>query len=464
MHKPLKIGLIALVVCAGTLILLVGITALALRAHAKPRLERLASEALGMPVHINGAVGISFFPGLHLAVKDVHAGAPSAELASAAQIDLGIALLPLLHDQIQADQIVLRGAAVALARDRSGKLNFDTAPMTRGGIPALSITTLSVADATFSYKNAQSGADIGATNCDLDVSHLQFAPLAFTATLGCGRIQTRDFDISALRSTLRGREGVVTVSPITMRLLGAEGAGDIRADFTGAAPAYQLHYQLPRFRLEDFFGRMAPKSIGHGAVDFAANLSLRGSSADALVASAQGVATLHGSDLTLTIGDLDAKIARYKSSQSFNLVDFGAFFFAGPLGLAVTRSYDYARMLEGAQGTSSIRTLASEWEVEHGIAQATDVAMATQKNRIALKGGLNFVSGRYDEVVVAVVDTEGCPIVEQKVDGTFLHPVLEKPNVVVTITGPVRTLMRETGHLFGRKCTAFYAGSVAAPK
>jgi hypothetical protein len=89
--------------------------------------------------------------------------------------------------------------------------------------------------------------------------------------------------------------------------------------------------------------------------------------------------------------------------------------------------------------------------------------MATQKNRIALKGGLDFVSGRYDEVTVAVIDAKGCVRVQQKVHGPFLNPVVEKPSALGTLTGPTRTLLRKAGRLLGRKCAVFYAGSVTPP-
>jgi AsmA protein len=199
-------------------------------------------------------------------------------------------------------------------------------------------------------------------------------------------------------------------------------------------------------------------------MDFSATLALQGRTTAALVPSAEGVAVLHGDNLTFATGDLDASLSRFESSQSFNLIDFGAFFFAGPLGLAVTKSYNYARIFQGAPGTTSIRTLTSDWQVEHGVAQATDVAMATPKNRVALKGGLDFVNGRYEQVTVAAIDTRGCVIVQQKVDGPFLNPVLEKPNALGTITGPARALLRDAGKLVGAKCQVFYTGSVAPSK
>jgi AsmA protein len=198
-------------------------------------------------------------------------------------------------------------------------------------------------------------------------------------------------------------------------------------------------------------------------MDLSATLSLRGKTRAAQLPTAEGVVSLRGDNLSLAIGNLDEQLSRYESSQSFNLIDVGAVFFAGPLGLAVTKGYNFARIFQGTAGTTTIRTLVSEWQVEHGVAHARDVAMATRANRIALQGGLDFVSGRYDQVTVAVVDAKGCVRVQQKVHGPFLNPVVEKPSALGTLTGPTRTLLRKAGRLLGTKCAVFYAGSVAPP-
>ena len=87
----------------------------------------------------------------------------------------------------------------------------------------------------------------------------------------------------------------------------------------------------------------------------------------------------------------------------------------------------------------------------------------SRENRIALKGGLDFVNGQYDEVTVAVIDARGCVKVQQRVHGPFMNPVGEKPSVLGTLTGPTRTLLRQVKRLLGGKCAVFYAGSVASP-
>jgi AsmA protein len=119
--------------------------------------------------------------------------------------------------------------------------------------------------------------------------------------------------------------------------------------------------------------------------------------------------------------------------------------------------------LQNSGGSSQIRTLVSKWNIEHGVAQAKDVAMATKENRIALKGELDFVNGRFKEVTVALIDAQGCPIVQQKIRGSFSRPDVEKPSILRSFAGPARKLVRQAKSLFGGHCDVFYAGSVAPP-
>ena len=90
--------------------------------------------------------------------------------------------------------------------------------------------------------------------------------------------------------------------------------------------------------------------------------------------------------------------------------------------------------------------------------------MATQENRVALKGGLNFVNGHFDEVTVALIDAKGCARVQQKIRGPFLKPEVEKPSVLGALAGPTRRLLKQARSLLGGQCEVFYAGSVAPPR
>ena len=116
-------------------------------------------------------------------------------------------------------------------------------------------------------------------------------------------------------------------------------------------------------------------------------------------------------------------------------------------------------------GESIIRILISDWRVRDGVAEAQDVALSTEKNRIALKGKMDLVRERYDNVTVAVLDERGCTRLTQEMHGRFRHPQIEKASILKTITGPILNLRDEINKLFaGGKCEVFYTRSVKQPQ
>lgn len=164
-------------------------------------------------------------------------------------------------------------------------------------------------------------------------------------------------------------------------------------------------------------------------------------------------------------GDLDHALKRFDSSQNFSLLDVGAFILAGPFGPAFTKGSNFTSTLQGTGGESKIRTLVSEWNAEHGVAQAKDVAMATQTNRIAMQGRLDFVRQHFADVTLAVIDANGCARLRQKVHGPFARPVVERPRALTSLAGPVFKLLgKARGILPGGPCEVFYAGSIPPPE
>ena len=71
-----------------------------------------------------------------------------------------------------------------------------------------------------------------------------------------------------------------------------------------------------------------------------------------------------------------------------------------------------------------------------------------------------------DEVLVALIDSNGCASVRQKIRGPFGKPVVEKPSVLASLSGPVANLLvKARDLLLGARvtCEVFYKGSVASP-
>ena len=213
-----------------------------------------------------------------------------------------------------------------------------------------------------------------------------FRRISFSGTAGIGEVRTEGLVVSDLKSAVSGKDGILDLHPFTMRLFGGHGSGSLRADLSGAVPHYRVRYSLSKFRIEEFLKHLSPKKAAEGAMDLSATLSMRGKTTDEMKRTADGEVSLRGENLTLEGVDLDQMFNRYEATQQFNLVDIGAVFIAGPFAPLITKGYNFASLFRGSGGSSGIRTLISHWKVERGIAQAKDVAMATNKHRVALTG------------------------------------------------------------------------------
>ena len=477
---------IALFVAGGLLaVLLLAAVALPLfvdvNAH-KPWLEAAASDALGMEVRIGGRLGIGLFPGFHVKLKDVSIRNRGADVAFAKETILGIALLPLLHKEVRIVKIGMKRPRISIEQDSDGNFNFETPEEEAGTKPAeeaegtrfsLDVKKISFSDGALFYADKKTGEVLEAGDFNLDVSKLRLSirnssdflkRISFTAKFSCKEFRKGSLAVSNLKLRIEGKDGVLDLHPVTMLLFGGQGSGSLRADFSGSVPQYHVRYSLPGFRIEEFLKTLSPKKAAEGSMDFSATLSMRGKTTNEMKRTANGKVSLRSENLTLDGIDLDRTLSRFEDSQSFNLVDVGAFFIAGPFASLITKGYTFASLFQGSGGSSRIRELVSDWEVEHGVARAKDVAMATDENRIALVGSLDFVNERFDDVTMAVVDGKGCATVRQGIRGPFRKPEVEKVSVVQSVAGPILKLFKQAKKLFEGQCEVFYAGSVAPPK
>jgi len=467
----LTTGVITLVVFAIVLVVLLNIQAF------KPQIEAAASKALGMDVLIKGRLGIALVPGFGISLKDISVRNGGTDVVTVEKIRIGLKLIPLTRREVHISWIKLVKPVFSIVRDKSGMFNFER-PGRTVVEKLLSVTKSSISQGRLVFTDDRSGSGIEADDFDMTIRNLSyggtdgaepFKNLSFDGEIRCKTLTINKFTVTNLAMRTAGGSGILEINPVSMDIFGGTGKGNIHVDVTGASSQYRVIYTLSQCRVDELIqalspGKMPQKSI-EGMVDFTADLTAMGKSVDEAKRSLSGDVSLKGENLMLYNMDIDALIPKYERSQNFNLVDVGAFFLAGPFGPVLTKSYNFGSLYEELQGgKGNIRMFVSIWKVKRGVADAIDVALATKKYRIAMKGGLNFNNDRFNNVTVAVLDKRGCAVYSQKVHGPFRKPKIEKVSILKSISGSVSNALTDAWKFVGGECTVFYSGSVAQPE
>ncbi|MFN2309985.1 MAG: AsmA family protein [Gammaproteobacteria bacterium] len=473
--KALKITLFALGGLAGVLVI-AGLAVLVFLDvdTYKPHVEAAASGASGMDVTVEGRLRVGFISGLRVVLEEVRIRNGEAEVASVEEVKLAIGLHSLLRRELRFDSIALNRVHIFVERGRDGRFSHETSTEVARTPQPLELPEVSFSEVDIVYADRQSGGGLELGNCNgrlTDIRHPGGAPLlsrlSLSGQFACDSVRGKEVALSELRSPMIASEGVFMFEPITMRVGGGQGSGSLRVDHSVKVPAYSLNYRLSQFRIEEFLKELPQDMSLTGPMDFSATLALRGQTPDEFLQSADGELSLSGKNLSLSGVDLDEAFADYESTQTFSLFDAGALLLTGPIGLAVTKGHDFANLARQSGGSTKIHNVVSTWTVENGVAHAGDVALATSQNRLAIQGGLDFANREFDELVLALIDPQGCVKVRQTVRGPFSKPVVEQPSALGALAGPVVSLFEKAGDLLrgGRgECEVFYTGSVAPPR
>jgi AsmA protein len=462
-----------------TLVVFVGIIALMLNIKGfTTQIEAAASTAMGMDVRIKGKVGIAFFPGIGLSVKDVNVRNRGLDVVTIEKMRIGLKLIPLAMFQIKIIRIGLVRPVFSIVRSENGMFNFEKSGPTSWE-KLLAVEKISISQGGLSYTDETSGEKIEVGDLDLSIRNLfsgwtdssePFKNISFTGDIRCKILKIYNVTLMNLVMGAAGEKGILDINPVSMNILGGTGNGSIHVDMTGSSPHYRVIYTLNRVRIEELLQQYSLKKIPRktieGPVNFSADLTAMGKTVDEVKRSLNGNLSLNGENLMLNNIDIDALVTKYERSQNFNLVDVGAFFLAGPFGPVLTKSYNFASLYEESQGGKGIiRKLVSVWKVKKGIAEAFDVALASKKQRIAMKGGLNFINERFVDVTVAALDKRGCAVYSEKVHGSFHKPEIEKESIFTSIAGSVSNPLEDAWKFIqGKECTVFYSGSVSQPE
>ena len=466
--------LAALLVVAGVAILvLVDVNAY------KPRIESGVSDALGMEFRTHGKARLRLFPSASIVLSDVRLRNRGTDLATAEALRVGVKMLPLLSGQVVITELALEKPVIRIEKGIDGKFNFETPPRPakEGEAPSapLVVPAGSASAGKIVYVDRKSGGETSLDAIDLSVRDLSIPTgpgvrlskgISFSGDLSAKEMKTKDFTAADVRTKVTAGAGVYEIRPFTIKLFGGAGEGGIRVDLSGETPSLRVKYSLAKFRAEESLAGLAQGKYLSGPMTVTPDLSARGKDAYGMRRTLSGTVSLQGDGLTFHGMEIDKVLSKAEDAQKLGLADVGAFVLAGPLGSAALKGYRYGDLYRSTtrEGETRIPRLVSDWTVRDGVADATDVAFTTGKNRIALKGKLDLVNGRFVDVTVAALDGKGCARIRQNISGPFGHPRMDKTSFLQSFAEPILGAFNRAWKLLGLSlCEPFYTGTVQHP-
>ncbi len=441
--------------------------------RVRAQLETGLGHALGMDVRIGQPPGFTLFPGASVMLADLEVSRRGQVVATAESARVRIALFSLLAGAVRPLELHLQRPTFSIERLSPGVFNVYPTDAQTGGFNGLSLRRVRMSDARLSYLDQSSGLAWQFEQCDLDLRTFHRATgemdqtrgtLANDGKLQCESLSQERLTISQLSVDILGNNSVFDLDVVSGEVFEGQISAQMQVDLSSDSPEFRLRSTLSRFEIGAFMTMLAPSQATTGMMDLELDLTARGSTWQDIRGSAAGTLSMTAAELVLVGYDLDVELDSYAATQRFNLIDVGAVFLAGPFGLVASRGYAFSGLLEGSGGSTRIVQMVSKWRVEDGVAQARDVAFRTPENRLALVGGLDFSEYRFRNLQVAVIDRDGCAIVEQVITGSFQQPEVKRPNVLVAAAGPLLNLIKRGMRAISNKdCKPFYTGSISPP-
>ena len=444
-------------------------------ASVKSKIEIAVSEILDMDFKIGGRINLGFFPYLWLAANNISVSLATDKIASANQIKIDPHLLDLWSLKVHVEELDIHSPRLKFDQEAiekilalTGKESDDSHP-----VESLVIDSFSISNAKFLYSDDNMTVDLNEMNFKgggitmiedrkmviHDVVSFMNA-INFSGDVSAGNITSQAFKLENIKAVVKGEKGLLTADPIETEYFGERAVILSYLNLKENAHHVQIMIEMPELDLEKFQKRLGLKKIIKGMTHLRGKFEARGMGIDALLKDINGNFSIKGQNLTLRGIDIDNALDEFKEMRGYGFNDLTALLTLGPLGVVVSHGYHQLEALEkimASTGDSPIQVLVSDWNVVKGVIAAEDVAFSTQRNRVAVKGSLDMPNEEFKNVTIAIVDSDGCIVNSETVNGPFNNPEVKDAGILE------RTVIRPLKRMFEDECELFYDGSVQHP-
>lgn len=462
----------------------------------KPKLQKAVKQASGYDLNIDGDIKISFSP-VGLSIKDVKLAVPNKkEFVKFDKFGVAVELLPLLSQEFKVKYIVLSNLDLTIKKDKNGKFNYEvklpnkdevskskkdekTSKDEKSGLPLVNVAEVRLENANISFVDevAKSQAlvkniNVVINDISLDSTKEDLKALALKAKVDINKITYNKYNVDNISLNFALKDAIANLSSMTYTIFGSNASANAKVDMSKKIAKVEFEELIPNLKLENFSKEILENDLLKGVVNSKLKVSFRGLDELSAKKSLNGYMLLDGKGVGIQGYDIDKIVKSYNDLKSGDLKKTGASF----LSSALENSANGKDPLDSFKGgTTALKHLHVKIDFKNGVANLSDVALSSMKNRIAVKGSINLVNESLKGVKVAILDKKGCAKYFQGISGTISNPKgtsLKSDEVTVEqveeVVGMISSLFGKSKKKAPEKkkeenCKPFYSGVVKHP-
>ncbi len=490
--KKLLIGIVALF---GLIIigLIVTISMVNLNKY-KPQIEKAVKDNSGYELKINGDISASFSP-IGISISKVVIKNPQAKSSqqffNIDRLSVAVELMPLLSKKVKVRYIILDNLNLDIKKLKNGKFNFEVANKKTNSskskkvqkqtknkktqLPMVNITEIKIKNANINFEDLKTKTKAKIQNINMVIDNIGFNPnkkmlqaISFNAKTQIEKIVFDKYNIKNINIDLKMKDAIVILSNMKLTMYDSLVSAYAKLNLNKKVPYLDIQADIPKFKLASFSKEYLKKDILSGIVTVHKKFSLSLGDIKTIKKTIIGTALIDGQDIGVKGFDLDKILSKYSSAKKMNPADLGM-----SLASSFAKGGNISGVFSGKQGeTTLLKRLHIKIDIAKGIANLSDVAIATSKNRVALKGKLDIVRERFLDMKFGVLDVKNCAKFSQTIQGTFAKPKVKVDaqtveNTVNMVSSLLSSFGVKTPKLLKKKegkCKVFYNGVVKQPK
>lgn len=450
--------------------------------HFKSEVSQLVHQKTGRELVLNGDISWSFFPWLGLQIKQAQlSNAPgfgSEPFAQIQRIKVRVKLLPLLHRQIEVDEITVDGLDLRLVKNSEGKTNWQDLTKHTGNsahkrnkhfentnsplaMMALAIASVNITNGHISWSDQQKNQSYNINQLQVRSSNIKLSQpfqtdirfvlhgqqpnlkgdfhihqtidihsdnqFSTNGVLSINSLEANGLKLSDITATIQANNNFIRFNPITANLYQGKFNGDVDVKRITQIPNITTNAQLSNIQIEPLLKDIKPSDSvkGSGSANVSLHLTTAGNNADAILQHLNGKALF-----SVEKGVLEGIDISYWINSAKNLLNTQA-------GSAPTNTQQ-----------TELGNLSGTFVIVNGIAHNDDLILKSPKLNATGKGVINLVDQNLNyQINAQAMDANGKPegiTIPLLVSGTFDH-VKIRPAMDSLITTEIKN------HLEGQK-------------